>query len=264
MSFFTANTISAGYAGRTIVDHVSFSLEGGSLMGVLGANGCGKTTLIKALCSILPHTGSCRLQGHALEALSPRQVAQLCSYIPQRSGISIDMPVLDVVLMGFNPQLRLLDRPSAAMQRAALDALRCVGLAGMEHKNHLHLSEGQKQLCILARTLVSGAKLFLLDEPESALDFHFRYTMLDVLAARLKAQQCSAIVALHDPLLALNYCDSLLLLHEGRMLDILFPAKDPLPRMEAALSRLYGSVSLHQMQSRSGRTQLVMLREDCP
>ena len=72
-------------------------------MGVLGANGSGKTTLLKAVCGILPHTGACTLDGLKLEGLPPRQLARRCSYIPQRSGIAIDLSALEVVLMGFNP-----------------------------------------------------------------------------------------------------------------------------------------------------------------
>lgn len=174
MSVFVAEGLRAGYGKDPVIEDISFGLEGGELAGVLGANGCGKTTLLKAVCGILPHGGRCVLDGTVLEACPPRQLAKLCSYIPQRSGISIDISVLDVVLMGFNPHLGLLEHPNKSMREAALRILEEIGLGGMEEKNYLHLSEGQKQLCILARTLVSGGQLLLLDEPESALDFRFR------------------------------------------------------------------------------------------
>ena len=103
MSFFTVSGLGAGYGDRAVLREVSFALEAGQLVGVLGANGSGKTTLLKAVCGILPHTGRCTLEGIGLEGLSARQLARRCSYIPQRSGIGIDLPVLDVVLMGFNP-----------------------------------------------------------------------------------------------------------------------------------------------------------------
>ena len=105
MSFFSVCHLTAGYGNGHVIRDISFELDGGCLMGVLGANGSGKTTMLKALCGILPHEGSCQLEETRLERLSPRQIAKLCSYIPQRSGISIDISVLDVVLMGFNPQL---------------------------------------------------------------------------------------------------------------------------------------------------------------
>ena len=77
--------------------------------------------------------------------------------------------------MGFNPKLRLFEYPDEKMKKAGEDALALVGLSGKKDDNYMTLSEGQKQLCIIARTLVSGAKLLLLDEPESALDFKLRY-----------------------------------------------------------------------------------------
>ena len=262
MSYISAKEISVGYGRQDILEHVSFELDSGSLLGIIGANGSGKTTLLKALCGILPHKGCIRVECRALEALSPRQLAQLVSYIPQRSGISIDIPVLDVVLMGFNPQLGLLQHPSKDMKAAATDALHRVGLSGKEHENYLHLSEGQKQLCILARTLVSRSKLLLLDEPESALDFQFRHRMLSLLRNWMTEAKSSAIVTLHDPQLALNFCDRLLLLSDGGVLGILDPKADPLDKMEQMLGVIYGPISLQRCRNRSGEMQIVILRED--
>ncbi len=262
MSFFSANNITAGYGKSPIIKELSFELEAGCLMGVLGANGSGKTTLLKAVCGILPHKGICTLEGQRLERLSPRQLARLCSYIPQRSGISIDIPVLDVVLMGFNPRLGMLERPSSQMRSEALRAIERVGLSGKEDANYLQLSEGQKQLCIFARTLVSESRLLLLDEPESALDFRYRYRMLEQLRAWITDTKGSAIVTLHDPVLALNYCDRLLLLNESEILGILTPKTDAAETMERQLSMIYGEISLRKCQTRSGKNSLLIVKEE--
>lgn len=261
MSFFSAQGISAGYGGNNIIKDISFTVEAGCLTGILGANGSGKTTLLKAVCGILPHSGACTLDGKKLEALSPRELARHCGYIPQRSGISIDISALDVVLMGFNPRLGLLEHPNSAMQSAAREALRKVGLAGMENTNYLHLSEGQKQLCILARTLAAGSQLLLLDEPESALDFQFRHRTLGTLRGWLSEGERCGIVTLHDPTLALNFCDELLLLSGGGLLGSICPGTDSLDKMEGLLGTIYGDVSLLRCKNRSGQEQLVMLKE---
>jgi len=262
MSFFSVNGLRAGYDKGYVLEDISFELTQGTLLGILGANGSGKTTLLKAICGIVSHEGTCLLEGTALEGASPRTVAKLCSYIPQRSGITIDISALDVVLMGFNPRLGLLEHPTAQMRREALHALAQVGLSGREEENYLHLSEGQKQLCILARTLVSQSRLLLLDEPESALDFRYRYRMLEILRSWVREKHIGAITTLHDPGLALNYCDRILLVQEGKVLGSISPKEDPPDRMEAMLRRIYGPVSLAGIQNRSGRTQLVMLKED--
>lgn len=262
MSFFCADAITAGYGKNHVVKNLSFRMEKGSVVGILGANGSGKTTLLKSVCGILPHGGTCTLEGAALEGLSARQIARLVSYIPQRSGITIDISVLDVVLMGFNPRLGLLEYPTETMKEAAKKALDQVGLGGKAQTNYLHLSEGQKQLCILARTLVSECKLLLLDEPESALDFRFRHRMLDLLRSWIDANQIGALITLHDPMLALNYCDKLLLLVDGTLIGELLPRCQPLEEMEHLLAQVYGPVSLRRCKNRSGKALIVMLKEE--
>lgn len=262
MSFFSANEINAGYDRGYVIKNISFDLEQGCLMGIIGGNGSGKTTLLKSICGNLPHKGSVTLDGCVLDTLSARQMAKLCSYIPQRSGITIDISVLDVVLMGFNPLLGILERPNSSMREMASKALVQVGLSGKEDWNYLHLSEGQKQLCILARTLVAERKLLLLDEPESALDFRYRYRMLDILRKWVGEKEHAAIVTLHDPFLALNYCDKLLLMSDGEVLGSIYPNTDSTEKMEQMLSKVYGEISLQVCKTRSGRSNFVMLKED--
>lgn len=262
MSFFSVQGITAGYGNRPIVENVTFDIEEGTLLGIIGANGSGKTTLLKAICGILPHKGSCTLDGTPLEQLPPKKLAGLSGYIPQRSGISIDISALDVVLMGFNPQLGLLERPDASMKEKARAALLQVGLSEHENENYLHLSEGQRQLCILARTLAADEKLLLLDEPESALDFRFRYHVLSLLRRWLREGERCGLVTLHDPMLALNHCDRLLLLSDGKVQGMLSPGSDPAERVERELSAIYGPVSLQRCTGRDGKSHLIMLREE--
>lgn len=260
--FFTVTGLTAGYGGPDILRGVEFSTAPGLVTGILGANGSGKTTLLKAVCGLLPHGGQSLLEGCDLGSLPPRQLARRCAYIPQRSGIGIDISVLDVVLMGYNPHLGLLERPTAQMKETARRALALAGLAGREEENYQTLSEGQKQLCILARTLVSGAQLLLLDEPESALDFQLRYRMLHLLRRWVRQERRAVLAALHDPMLALSCCDRLLILEEGKTLVVLSPSCDPLPELETALSAIYGPVSLTACPGRDGRRHLVMLSEE--
>ena len=262
MSFFSVNHLRAGYGKKNIISDISFSLDEGRILGILGANGCGKTTLLKCLCGILPHDGECVLSGEKTENLSARQIAQKCSYIPQRSGISIEISALDVVLMGFNPKLRLLEHPNAEMRKKARETRALVGLGERENDNYLSLSEGQKQLCILARTLVSDARLLLLDEPESALDFRFRYKMLETLKNWVSLEKRAAVVTLHDGALALNYCDELLLLANGTVLGTVRPKTDPIERTEEMLGKIYGSTSLQKCRGKDGREHIVMIKEE--
>ena len=86
--------------------------------------------------------------------------------------------------------------------------------------------------------------------------------MLEIIRSWVNEKRIGAIATLHDPSLALNYCDRILLLYEGKLLGSISPREDALSYMEALLSKVYGSVSLEQVRNRSGRTQLVMLKEE--
>lgn len=262
MSLFEVRALTTGYGKKKIIENLSFEAPKHTLTAILGSNGCGKTTLLKAICGILPYEGDCVLQGRSLKHSSARQIAKLCSYIPQRSGIQIDISVLDVVLMGFNPRLHLLEHPSKKMVEEAVYYLKLVGLGNQIHQNFMTLSEGQKQLCILARALVSEGQMLLLDEPESSLDISHRAKLLAHVNHWASEKERCALIILHDPNLALNSCHQLLLLQEGRKVSMISPKTDSLEKIEQELSLIYGDVSLVSCTDKKGNSHLVMLKED--
>lgn len=252
----------AGYGSREILSGVSFRVEPHQMVGILGTNGSGKSTLLKALCGIIPSRGEITLCGLDAKKCSPRALAHVSRYIPQRSGISMDISCLDVVLMGFNPKLGLLEYPRASMRKRALEALESVGLSHRADANFQVLSEGQKQLCILARAMLLEEGMLFLDEPESALDFSGRYRMLGMVRQWLENSRSSALVTLHDPQLALNTCDVLLLLRDGAMIGSIRPSVDSAEDMEARLASIYGGLSIHRCVTRNGQGQFVLLKEE--
>ena len=113
-----------------------------------------------------------------------------------------------------------------------------------------------------AHRIISDSKLLFLDEPESALDFSYRYRMLSILRSRISTGRCSAIVTLHDPYLALNFCDRLLLLSDGHIISTICPQIDTLSSMEEKLCHIYGDISIHHCINKSGQKQIVMLKEN--
>lgn len=256
--FLDIQHLHAGYGRKSVLKEVSFQAEEGQLTALLGANGSGKTTLLKVLCRQLPYTGSCVLDGQPLETFSRRELARQISYIPQRSGIGISLPVLEVVLMGFNPVLGILQHPSHDQKAKAREALAVVGLEARAAEDYQRLSEGQKQLVILARTMVEDSRLLLLDEPESSLDFFHRHRMMRLLSGLVTGSGKAGLVTLHDPALALEYCRRLVLLKDGVCAAVLRPASDSLSRMEQALAEIYGPVRLKRVEDME-KPRLVML-----
>lgn len=259
---FAAQGITACYGRKEVLCDISFSAASRTLTGLIGANGCGKTTLLRCITNQMEHQGACYLQGERTEALSERQRSRIISYIPQNNGVKISLPILDVVLMGFNPVLRLLEQPSKTQIQKARDTLNMVGLEGMEEADYLTLSEGQKQLVILARTMVQDACLLLMDEPDSALDIQNRYKVMKYIRKMVVSGEKAGLISLHDPMLALEFCDQLLLLADGRCVDILFPKVDSAEKMEAAFRRIYEKVSLVEYKDRKGRKHLSLVWEE--
>lgn len=260
--FFEAEHISAGYGKKVVIHDISFSLKPHTLTALIGANGSGKTTLMKCIVNQLNHGGRCVLQGECLEEMSAKILAQKISYIPQRNGIGISLPVLDVVLMGFNPVLKLMQRPTKEQKERAKKALVSIGLGGYEDMDYLTLSEGQKQLVFLARTLIEDTQLLLLDEPDSALDLQNRYQIMRLLKDMVLEQERAGLLCLHDPVLALRYCEQLVLMKDGRCIDVLYPMEDSLEKMETALKKIYGDISLVACEDRKGRKQFAVLWEE--
>ena len=251
---FTVENLAVRLGDKNILQNVHFTIDTpGQLVGILGANGSGKTTLLRAVAGLLPHTGCCLMDGVPLESLSTRCLAQTVSYIPQQSGISVSMSAREVVLMGCNPRLGVLQSPTAAMCVAAEEALRTVGLADKAEQDYLTLSGGERQLCILARTFVEDAPLLLLDEPDSALDFANRSHMAALLAEFVHASGKTALICLHDPMLMLDWCDTLIVLQNGQVGAMLYPRTDPVEALQSALAAVYGPLELVPVTDRTGR-----------
>lgn len=253
------DNVSAGYTKESIIDNISVSIGSGELVGILGANGSGKSTLAKAICNILPHSGNVRIDEQVIENLKTSQVAGLINYIPQHSGISIDISVLDVVMMGFNPSLKLFERPSKAMEEQARKVIGLVGLADRIDTNYMLLSEGQKQLAVLARALVNDGKLIVMDEPESALDFNVRYRMMQIIKEWIDEGDRAGVIILHDTMLALNNCDRLILLKDRKIADIVDLHKDAIEVIETKLQKIYGEISLAKVSGKNKKDNIIMM-----
>jgi ABC-type Mn2+/Zn2+ transport system ATPase subunit len=179
--------LTAGYGGRPAIEEVSFRIARGQRVGLLGPNGGGKTTLLRAMLGELPPMrGTLR-------------VATRCGVVPQTERSRLDYPVsaLDVALMGSLSRMPWWRRPGRSERGAALDALGAVGLRELAGDTFGELSGGQRQRVLVARGLVKEAGLLLLDEPFSGLDSDSA-ERLEELIAELAAGGRGVIVATHD------------------------------------------------------------------
>ena len=196
---FEVKNISFDYDGEVIFSDISFSIERGDVLCILGPNGTGKTTLIKCLNGLNEiNSGEILINGEDIRALSFRQISKHVGYIPQSHVPSFPFKVFDVVLMGRAPYLNLTDSPKEEDRKIALDALKTLGIEDLKDKEYTNLSGGERQLVFLARVLCQKPDILILDEPTSHLDFGNQIKLLEIIDNLARAG-LSIIMSSHFP-----------------------------------------------------------------
>ena len=201
--------------GPQVLQDVSFTLEPGQFLAILGNNGAGKSTLLKCFNHILkPDAGAVLLDGENLLSMSAREVAKRVAFVSQ-SVPRTQMTVHDVVMLGRRPYMKwgFTEEDHAIVH----DAMHRLDVEDMRGRFLNQLSGGEKQKVMLARALAQQPKVLLLDEPTSALDIQNQYQVLSLVRSICHKDQLTAIVVIHDLNLALRFCDRFLLLKGGEV-----------------------------------------------
>lgn len=201
--------------GRRILDGVSFHLEQGQFMAVLGNNGAGKSTLIKCIDRINPVTGgSVLIDGERVGAMQRRQLAQSVAYVPQNTQPAHTM-VFDAVLLGRKPYIKW--GITAEDERIVAETLEMLNLKQLESRYLDELSGGELQKTMLARALVQQPKYLLLDEPTSSLDPNNQHEMLHVIRDIAQERNIGVAIVIHDLNLAMRHCDRFLFIKDAKV-----------------------------------------------
>jgi iron complex transport system ATP-binding protein len=209
-----ARDVSWSAAGERIVREVTLGCEPGTMVGLIGPNGSGKTSLLRCIYRVIePDAGVITLDGEGVWALSPRDAARRMAVVPQESGAQLDFTVREMVLMGRSPH-KAWHEPDSAADRAIVDrALAQVHLTELAERSFPTLSGGEKQRTLVARALAQEPRFLVLDEPTAHLDIRHQLEVLELI----HGLGLTTIAALHDLNLAATYCDRLYLLHGGRV-----------------------------------------------
>lgn len=203
--------------GRPIVDGVDMAVPAGSVTGLIGPNGAGKSTLLRAILGLIPAMGSVGFDGADLITLPRRARAQFTAFVEQSSDSDARLTAREVVLLGRIPFQSIWQAsPSPEDSALAEAALAEVDMTDFADRLYQTLSGGEQQRVQIARALAQQPRLLLLDEPTSHLDVHAQLATLDLLRRRARSG-ATVLLALHDLNLAAAFCDSLVVLHDGRV-----------------------------------------------
>lgn len=216
--------------GQThVVRGVSLEASGAQFIGLIGPNGVGKTTLVRAAAALIPFTGSVALDGISVAAMEPRARARAIAYLAQGAGSHWPLEVSRLVALGRLPHLAPFRAPAPADEAAIARAMSLADVEYFRGRDVLTLSGGERARVLLARALAVEASLLLVDEPVASLDPYHQIRIMEVL--RAYADEGRMVVAvLHDLSLAARYCDRLVLLDggtvkaDGRPDEVLTPA----------------------------------------
>ncbi len=241
---FRIKNLSAAYSDRTILQNINLQIHEQEICGLLGLNGSGKSTLLLAMCGFIPMQGECFVKESCCTHWNERKRAQHISFIPQICALESGKSALEVVLMGYNAVLNLFEMPSAQQKEQAFHVLEKLGCANLAEQDFAELSQGQRQMIILARCLVQNTPVMLMDEPDSALDFLNKHIILEKIKTIVQTERKAGLITMHDPNFAMAYCDRIFLLKDGGIVDEIDMRTDSQQAICHKLQKIYGEIVL--------------------
>jgi iron complex transport system ATP-binding protein len=251
--------LTLAYGERVALRDVSLSLAPGDLVGVVGPNASGKSSLIRAITNVAaPQSGEVRLDGSPVRSLSQREIAQRVAVVPENPTLPEAFTVLEVVLMGRTPYLGLLQSERRADWAAVRRALEQTDASHLADRRIGELSGGERQRVVVARALAQETPLLLLDEPTAHLDVGHQATVLELVlrlchppgADGTDSRPKAVLAVVHDLTLAAQYCDRLAMLSEGRLVAFGSPQEVLSPQVLASVYRTQVSVFAHPLTGR--------------
>ena len=239
--------------GKLIVDGVSLGIREGDFVGLVGPNGCGKSTLLKNIYKVYkPDAGAVFIDGKSTADMSSRETAREMSVMQQENNVEFDMTVYDMVMLGRYAHQKMFGTDMVSEREKVLAGIREVGMEGFEERSFLSLSGGEKQRTLVARALVQQAKLIILDEPTNHLDIGYQYQIMNIL----KRQNLTVFSSIHDLNVAACYCDRILLMKKGRIVDAGTPEQVFVPDK---IRNLFGIDSSITINKATGRPNIMFI-----
>lgn len=214
----TARGLTAGYPGRRVIEDLDLEIAPGRITMIIGANACGKSTLLSVLARVnSPLGGRVELDGVDTATLPRRRFAQSVGLLPQHPSAPEGLTVAELVSRGRHPHRGVFQRWSAADTARVDDAMAKTGVAALADRPVGDLSGGQRQRVWIAMALAQEPRILLLDEPTTFLDLSHQIEVLDLLRTLNRTDGTTIVVVLHELNLAARYADDLVVMSRGRV-----------------------------------------------
>ena len=206
------------YHDRLVVEDLDLAIPSGRITAIVGANACGKSTLLRALARLLaPRRGAVELDGRALRSVPTRELAQRLGILPQTPVAPEGLTVIDLVGRGRSPHQTWWRQWSEADERAVHEALAATGLTALADRAVDELSGGQRQRAWIAMAVAQGTPVLLLDEPTTYLDLAHQIDVLDLVTDLNRRERRTVVMVLHDLNQACRYADHVIAMKAGRI-----------------------------------------------
>jgi len=210
-----AKNLSFSYDGKTDIIHdIGFMAKPGEITAIIGANGAGKTTILKCVAGLAKHGGSVLFDG---KEKNRQETVKVLSYMQQNTDCDIELNVFEVVLLGMRQSLSyILTKKDVAKVNNVLKLLKIDKFA---QRRIGEISGGQRQLVFIAQALVKEPDIMMLDEPTSALDLYHQFKLMDFIRQVTRERNCTTVVTMHHLDIALRFADRIVVINDGVVYD---------------------------------------------
>ena len=215
---YQLDSVSYAYGTTPALEDFTLSLAAGKFYGVVGPNGCGKSTFLDLLVgSKKPASGTLSFNQQPLALYKKRELARLVALVPQNFNIGFDYSVEEVVLMGRHPYIHRFASPAAEDWQRVQEAMEIIGISHFAKRSIMELSGGEKQRVVVARALAQDTPTLLFDEATSNLDIQYSLQIFNKVRALVRSEGRTVIAVIHNLNFAAAYCDEIIFMKKGRV-----------------------------------------------
>ncbi|GAA3405867.1 ABC transporter ATP-binding protein [Paenibacillus hodogayensis] len=223
---YQAEQVVAGYDNKTVIHGVSLVIPSNQISVIIGANACGKSTLLKTLARLIkPASGHITLDGKPIAHIPAKQLARVVGLLPQSPIVPEGISVADLVGRGRFPHQSLFGGWTKKDYEAVAEAMRIMDITELANRNIDELSGGQRQRVWIAMALAQQTDILFLDEPTTFLDITYQVEILDLLTELNRKHGTTIVMVLHDINLSARYADHIFALHQGKLVAEGEPSK---------------------------------------